>query len=241
MGVGNLAVSLLVPMAAQRMRSQVTLVVPTVIAIAGRPGRPAVRAARRGGRLGADPRRRPERGPGPRDLLHGGPRAARGGGRVAVVARPGGRLPPGQRRARWRSGCCTRRRAAGPRRSRCCSRSAVVMLVAGLLAARPRMLPAMTEQEALAAATSGRRRGRHDRGPRRVRPRHDAHRLAAARSWRRSPPWRPTPGWRSTRPSVTSRLGIKLEAELAYWFPPGAGRRCRAGLPRALPPAAPAR
>jgi len=35
MGVGNLAVSLLVPMAAQRMRSQVTLVVPTVIAIAG--------------------------------------------------------------------------------------------------------------------------------------------------------------------------------------------------------------
>jgi MFS transporter, CP family, cyanate transporter len=35
MGVGNLAVSLLVPMAAQRMRSQVTLVAPTVIAIAG--------------------------------------------------------------------------------------------------------------------------------------------------------------------------------------------------------------
>ena len=35
MGVGNLAVSLLVPMAAQRMRSQVALVVPTVIAIAG--------------------------------------------------------------------------------------------------------------------------------------------------------------------------------------------------------------
>jgi MFS transporter, CP family, cyanate transporter len=35
MGVGNLAVSLLVPMAAQRMRSQATLVVPTVIAIAG--------------------------------------------------------------------------------------------------------------------------------------------------------------------------------------------------------------
>jgi CP family cyanate transporter-like MFS transporter len=35
MGVGNLAVSLLVPMAAQRMRSQVTLVVPTVMAIAG--------------------------------------------------------------------------------------------------------------------------------------------------------------------------------------------------------------
>jgi MFS transporter, CP family, cyanate transporter len=35
MGVGNLAVSLLVPMAAQRMRSQVTLVLPTVIAIAG--------------------------------------------------------------------------------------------------------------------------------------------------------------------------------------------------------------
>jgi CP family cyanate transporter-like MFS transporter len=35
MGVGNLAVSLLVPMAAQRMRSQGTLVVPTVIAIAG--------------------------------------------------------------------------------------------------------------------------------------------------------------------------------------------------------------
>jgi MFS transporter, CP family, cyanate transporter len=35
MGVGNLAVSLLVPMAAQRMRSQVTLVVPTVIAIVG--------------------------------------------------------------------------------------------------------------------------------------------------------------------------------------------------------------
>jgi CP family cyanate transporter-like MFS transporter len=35
MGVGNLAVSLLIPMAAQRMRSQVTLVVPTVIAIAG--------------------------------------------------------------------------------------------------------------------------------------------------------------------------------------------------------------
>ena len=35
MGVGNLAVSLLVPMAAQRMRSQVTLVAPTVVAIAG--------------------------------------------------------------------------------------------------------------------------------------------------------------------------------------------------------------
>jgi MFS transporter, CP family, cyanate transporter len=35
MGVGNLAVSLLVPMAAQRMRSQVTLVVPTAIAITG--------------------------------------------------------------------------------------------------------------------------------------------------------------------------------------------------------------
>jgi CP family cyanate transporter-like MFS transporter len=35
MGVGNLAVSLLIPMAAQRMRSQVTLVVPTVVAIAG--------------------------------------------------------------------------------------------------------------------------------------------------------------------------------------------------------------
>ena len=35
MGVGNLAVSLLVPMVAQRMRSQVTLVAPTVIAIAG--------------------------------------------------------------------------------------------------------------------------------------------------------------------------------------------------------------
>jgi len=35
MGVGNLAVSLLVPMAAQRMRSQVTLVVPTVLAIVG--------------------------------------------------------------------------------------------------------------------------------------------------------------------------------------------------------------
>jgi CP family cyanate transporter-like MFS transporter len=35
MGVGNLAVSLFIPMAAQRMRSQVTLVVPTVIAVAG--------------------------------------------------------------------------------------------------------------------------------------------------------------------------------------------------------------
>jgi CP family cyanate transporter-like MFS transporter len=35
MGVGNLAVSLFIPIAAQRMRSQVTLVVPTVIAIAG--------------------------------------------------------------------------------------------------------------------------------------------------------------------------------------------------------------
>jgi CP family cyanate transporter-like MFS transporter len=35
MGVGNLAVSLLVPMAAQRMRSQVPLVVPTVIAVTG--------------------------------------------------------------------------------------------------------------------------------------------------------------------------------------------------------------
>jgi CP family cyanate transporter-like MFS transporter len=35
MGVGNLAVSLLVPMAAQRMRSQVTLVVPTVAAVVG--------------------------------------------------------------------------------------------------------------------------------------------------------------------------------------------------------------
>jgi CP family cyanate transporter-like MFS transporter len=35
MGVGNLAVSLLVPIAAQRMRSQVALMVPTVFAIAG--------------------------------------------------------------------------------------------------------------------------------------------------------------------------------------------------------------
>jgi CP family cyanate transporter-like MFS transporter len=35
MGVGNLAVSMLVPVVAQRMRSQVTLVLPTVIAIAG--------------------------------------------------------------------------------------------------------------------------------------------------------------------------------------------------------------
>lgn len=35
MGVGNLAVSLLVPIAAQRMRSQVALVVPTVVSIAG--------------------------------------------------------------------------------------------------------------------------------------------------------------------------------------------------------------
>jgi MFS transporter, CP family, cyanate transporter len=35
MGVGNLAVSLLVPVAAQRMRSQVVLVVPTVAAIGG--------------------------------------------------------------------------------------------------------------------------------------------------------------------------------------------------------------
>jgi CP family cyanate transporter-like MFS transporter len=35
MGVGNLAVSLLVPLAAQRMRSQVALVVPTMIAIVG--------------------------------------------------------------------------------------------------------------------------------------------------------------------------------------------------------------
>jgi MFS transporter, CP family, cyanate transporter len=35
MGVGNLAVSLLVPVAAQRMRSQVVLVVPTVVAITG--------------------------------------------------------------------------------------------------------------------------------------------------------------------------------------------------------------
>jgi len=35
MGVGNLAVSLLIPMTAQRMRSQATLVVPTVIAITG--------------------------------------------------------------------------------------------------------------------------------------------------------------------------------------------------------------
>ena len=35
MGLGNLAVSLLVPMAAQRMRSQVALMVPTVLAIAG--------------------------------------------------------------------------------------------------------------------------------------------------------------------------------------------------------------
>jgi CP family cyanate transporter-like MFS transporter len=35
MGVGNLAVSLVIPMAAQRMRSQLPLVVPTVLAIAG--------------------------------------------------------------------------------------------------------------------------------------------------------------------------------------------------------------
>jgi MFS transporter, CP family, cyanate transporter len=34
MGVGNLAVSLVVPVAAQRMRSQLTLVVPTVLAVA---------------------------------------------------------------------------------------------------------------------------------------------------------------------------------------------------------------
>jgi CP family cyanate transporter-like MFS transporter len=35
MGVGNLAVSLVIPMAAQRMRSQLSLMVPTVAAIAG--------------------------------------------------------------------------------------------------------------------------------------------------------------------------------------------------------------
>jgi MFS transporter, CP family, cyanate transporter len=35
MGVGNLAVSLFIPIAAQRMRSQVVLVVPTTIAVAG--------------------------------------------------------------------------------------------------------------------------------------------------------------------------------------------------------------
>ena len=35
MGVGNLAVSLFIPMAAQRMRSQVALVVPTTFAMAG--------------------------------------------------------------------------------------------------------------------------------------------------------------------------------------------------------------
>ena len=35
MGVGNLAVSLFIPMAAQRMRSQVALVIPTTIAVAG--------------------------------------------------------------------------------------------------------------------------------------------------------------------------------------------------------------
>jgi CP family cyanate transporter-like MFS transporter len=35
MGVGNLAVSLFIPMAAQRMRSQVAIVVPTTIAVAG--------------------------------------------------------------------------------------------------------------------------------------------------------------------------------------------------------------
>ena len=87
-----------------------------------RPGRPAVRAARRRDRLGADPRRRPERGPWPRGLLHRGPRAARGGGRVAVLARPVGRLPARQRRPargrpaalgdgeldRCRSWCCSR-------------------------------------------------------------------------------------------------------------------------------------
>jgi MFS transporter, CP family, cyanate transporter len=35
MGVGNLAVSMFIPMAAQRMRSQVAIVVPTTIAVAG--------------------------------------------------------------------------------------------------------------------------------------------------------------------------------------------------------------
>ena len=35
MGVGNLAVSMFIPMAAQRMRSQVALVVPTTLAVAG--------------------------------------------------------------------------------------------------------------------------------------------------------------------------------------------------------------
>jgi MFS transporter, CP family, cyanate transporter len=35
MGVGNLAVSLVIPVAAQRMRSQLTLVVPTVLAVGG--------------------------------------------------------------------------------------------------------------------------------------------------------------------------------------------------------------
>jgi CP family cyanate transporter-like MFS transporter len=35
MGVGNLAVSMFIPMAAQRMRSQVVIVVPTTIAVAG--------------------------------------------------------------------------------------------------------------------------------------------------------------------------------------------------------------
>ena len=36
---------------------------------------------------------------------------------------------------------------------------------------------------------------------------------------------------------VTSRLGIKLEAELAYWFPPGEVDAAVRALPRALPAA----
>src|SRR6185437_2399017 len=179
----------------------------------GRPGRAALRAPWRGARLGADPRCRSERGPGPRDLLHRGPRAARGSRRVPVVARPGGglparqRRPPGGRAAALRDGQLDLaghgpvralrghvRRGAARRPPPDAARGAGRHRESG----RDRMTQApvgfdldltlIDSRQAILQSFAG---------------------LAA------------DTGVAIDLAAVTSRLGIKLEAELAYWFPPG--------------------
>ena len=150
MGVGNLAVSLLVPLAAQRMRSQVTLVAPTVIAIAG--GLAALLYAPLSGAaawaliLGAGQNAAlalaifftAARAP------HAGAAASLSSLAQAVgyLLASIGPLEVGllhSATGSWTAPVMVLFALCG------------VMLVAGLLAARPRMLPAMTKKEALEA------------------------------------------------------------------------------------------
>jgi CP family cyanate transporter-like MFS transporter len=150
MGVGNLAVSLLVPMAAQRMRSQVTLVAPTVIAIAG--GLAALLYAPLSGAaawaliLGAGQNAAlalaifftAARAP------HAGAAASLSSLAQAVgyLLASIGPLEVGllhSATGSWTAPVMVLFALCG------------VMLVAGLLAARPRMLPVMTKKEALEA------------------------------------------------------------------------------------------